>query len=60
MILDLIKERVDELPEQVALLSGDSSITYKELWDKSDRLAGFISENMENKKPIIEFMVINL
>lgn len=31
MILDLIKERVDESPEQVALLSGDSSITYKEL-----------------------------
>ena len=55
MILDLIKERVDELPEQVALLSGDSSITYKELWDKSDRLAGFISENVENKKPIIVY-----
>lgn len=53
-----ILERLSSFKEcdELAMISGDKSVTYCELWEKSDTLAGYIKETCgEDKTPIIVY-----
>ncbi|RGR10880.1 non-ribosomal peptide synthetase, partial [Bacteroides ovatus] len=42
-IIDLFKEQVNKTPDNIALVCEGEYLTYKDVDDKSDRLAGFLS-----------------
>ena len=41
--------------ENIAVTNEHQKISYKDLWDKSEKLAGFLIENFDNKKPILVY-----
>ncbi|PSB01757.1 non-ribosomal peptide synthetase [Merismopedia glauca] len=41
-ILDLIKEQTDKTPDNIAIIHADRQLTYRELAEKSDRLAAYL------------------
>ncbi|RZJ75313.1 MAG: amino acid adenylation domain-containing protein [Flavobacterium sp.] len=44
-LLSLIQERVDSNPNKTAIVSAGDEISYQQLWDASDRLAGLLLES---------------
>ena len=49
-ILQKIGEYAKEVPDRVAVACGSETLTYRELWDYSDTLAGWLKENAGNEK----------
>lgn len=52
-ILAKIEKVCREFPTKTAVSSGSESITYEELWEKSECAASWLSENYERGKPVV-------
>lgn len=56
LVLDKIKEIVEKYPLTKAIVSADEELTYKELWEKSGRLALWLSKELnDNKDPLVVY-----
>lgn len=42
-------------PEKLCMKSTTGTLTYKELWDKSDKLAVWLDKKVNNRKPIVVY-----
>ena len=43
-VIDIIEHIAAENPDRTAIESSDGSLTYKQLWQQSDEIAGRLSE----------------
>ncbi|MBE6052212.1 MAG: amino acid adenylation domain-containing protein [Clostridium sp.] len=59
LLHELFEKQVEKNPDEIALIDGSRSITYKELNDKANSLAGFINEKGMGKNTIIGVMLDN-
>ncbi|MCI2062252.1 MAG: D-alanine--poly(phosphoribitol) ligase subunit DltA [Eubacteriaceae bacterium] len=50
MILDRIEKAAGNFPERIAVHSLRGEMTYGDLWDKSDRLASWLNEKLNDSK----------
>lgn len=56
LILEIIEEIAAKYPDRVAIKSQDQSLTYGELWRRSDQLAAWLDDRLEdNKKPVMVY-----
>ena len=55
-VLEIIEEIAAKYPGRVAIKSQDQSLTYGELWRRSDQLAAWLDDRLEdNKKPVMVY-----
>ncbi len=55
-VIDIIEHIAAENPDRTAIESSDGSLTYKQLWQQSDEIAGRLSASLkDNKKPIMVY-----
>ena len=47
MFLDKIKENCRKLSDKTAYISGNNTLTYNELWEKANNLAGYLCRTAE-------------
>ena len=45
-LLDQVRVAVEAKPDNVALLQGEQSLTYREMWDAAGRLASVLASRL--------------
>lgn len=56
LVLDKIREIADKYPLTKAIISADEELTYKELWEKSGRLALWLENRLnDNRDPLVVY-----
>ena len=56
-IVELFEEQVDKTPENIALIDSEVKLTYKELKEKSDRVAKYIVSNLGRNNESVGVLV---
>ncbi|MEI3790603.1 MULTISPECIES: amino acid adenylation domain-containing protein [unclassified Chryseobacterium] len=52
-IVELFEQQVEKTPENIALIDSEVKLSYKELEEKSDRVASYLVSNLgKNKEPV--------
>ena len=55
-VIDFLKKTKNNYPEKIACIDDNSSCTYKELWDDSEKIALFLRSTGNIDKPVPIFM----
>lgn len=56
LMLEKIKKNVERAPERKVIISGEYSLTYGQLWEKSQALAAWLEDTLgDNREPVVVY-----